>query len=54
MTVYDKILGLLSRSPELYGYLTSHREELRADDYTDIVAGAPIGIDKKRELLAEL
>lgn len=54
MTVYDKILDLLSRSPELYEYLASHREELRMGDYTDIVAGAPIGIEKRRELLAEL
>lgn len=54
MTVCDKILDLLSRSPELYEYLASHREKLRVGDYTDIVAGAPIGIEKKRELLAEL
>lgn len=54
MTVCDKILDLLSRSPELYEYLASHREELRMGDYTDIVAGAPIGIEKRRELLAEL
>lgn len=54
MTVYDKILDLLSRSPELYEYLTLHIEKLRVGDYTDIVAGAPICIEKKRELLAEL
>lgn len=54
MTVYDKILDLLSRSPELYGYLTSHRKKLGVHDYADIVTAAPIGIEKKRELLAEL
>ena len=54
MTVCDKILDLLSRSPELYEYLASHREKLGVHDYADIVAGAPIGIEKKRELLAEL
>lgn len=54
MTIFEEILSLLSGSPELHAYLLEHPEKLRATDYADIIAGAPIALTEKGRLLGRL
>ncbi len=54
MTIFEEILSLLSGSPELYAYLLAHPEKLRATDYADVIAGAPVALAEKGRLLERL
>ena len=40
MTAREEVLHLLSGSPEMYAYLLTRPEKLRAADYADIIAGS--------------
>lgn len=48
-----EILDLIE-SPELYAYLIAHTNRLKIRDYVSIIAGAPVGLDKKQKLLYNL
>ncbi len=48
-----EILELIE-APELYVYLIEHTERLKLRDYVEIIAGAPVGLDKKQMLLHKL
>lgn len=54
MTAREEALHLLSGSPELYAYLLTRPEKLRAADYADIIAGAPVSLTEKAQLLERL
>ena len=54
MTIFEEILSLLYESPELHAYLLEHPEKLRATDYADIIAGAPVALMEKKRLLDHL
>ena len=54
MTAREEVLHLLSGSPELYAYLLTRPEKLRAADYADIIAGAPASLTEKAQLLERL
>ncbi len=51
MIIYEEILALLSGSPELYEFLLTRQEKIPVSDYADIIAGAPVSLDKKERLL---
>ena len=55
MTVKLKreILDLIE-SPELHVYLMEHTERLKLRDYVSIIAGAPVRLERKQELLHSL
>ena len=50
----EKIISLLRSSPELCEFLLASPEKLQTADYANIIAGAPISLWTKRELLGEL
>ena len=50
----EKIISLLHSSPELCDFLLASPEKLQTADYANIIAGAPISLWTKRELLGEL
>ena len=52
--VQEKIISLLRSSPELCEFLLASPEKLQTADYANIIAGAPISLWAKRELLGEL
>ncbi len=52
--VQEKIISLLRSSPELREFLLASPEKLQTADYANIIAGAPISLWAKRELLGEL
>ena len=52
--VQEKIISLLHSSPELCDFLLASPEKLQTADYANIIAGAPISLWAKRELLGEL
>lgn len=52
--VQEKIISLLHSSPELCDFLLASPEKLQTADYANIIAGAPISLWTKRELLGEL
>lgn len=52
--VQEKIISLLRSSPELCEFLLASPEKLQTADYANIIAGAPISLWTKRELLGEL
>lgn len=52
--VQEKIISLLHSSPELCDFLLASPEKLQIADYANIIAGAPISLWTKRELLGEL
>ena len=52
--VQEKIISLLRSSPELREFLLASHEKLQTADYANIIAGAPISLWTKRELLGEL
>lgn len=54
MTAREEVLHLLSGSPELYAYLLTRPEKLRAADYADIISGAPVSPTEKAQLLERL
>ncbi len=54
MIIYEEILALLSGSPELYKFLLTRQEKIPVSDYADIIAGAPVSLDEKEQLLTLL
>lgn len=52
-SIQTEIISLL-HSPELQAYLLASPELLQATDYAELIAGAPIGLSKKLELLEKL
>ena len=52
--VQEKIISLLRSSPELREFLLASPEKLQTADYANIIAGAPISLWAKQELLEEL
>lgn len=52
--VQEKIISLLRSSPELCEFLLASPEKLQTADYANIIAGAPISLWAKQELLEEL
>ena len=52
--VQEKIISLLHSSPELCDFLLASPVKLQTADYANIIAGAPISLWTKRELLGEL
>ena len=52
--VQEKIISLLHSSPELCDFLLASPEKLQTADYANIIAGAPISLWAKQELLGEL
>ena len=50
----EKIISLLRSSPELCDFLLASPEKLQTADYANIIAGAPISLWAKQELLGEL
>lgn len=53
MTLREEILCLLD-SVELQQYLLTHPDKLQVRDYADLVAGAPVSLVQKKELLERL
>ena len=49
----NRILDLIE-SPELHAYLMEHAERLKLKDYVSIIAGAPISLGRKQELLHDM
>lgn len=49
----NKILDLIE-SPELHAYLLGHTERLKLKDYVSIIAGAPISLERKQDLLHDM
>lgn len=52
-SIQTEIISLL-HSPELQAYLLASPELLQTTDYAELIAGAPIGLSKKLELLEKL
>lgn len=50
MTLREEILCLLD-SVELQQYLLTHPDKLQVRDYADLVAGAPVSLVQKKEIL---
>ena len=49
----QEILDLIE-SPELHVYLMEHAERLKLRDYVSIIAGAPVELKRKKELLYKM
>ena len=49
----QEILDLIE-SPELHVYLMEHTERLKLRDYVSIIAGAPVELKRKKELLYKM
>ena len=52
-SIQTEIISLL-HSPELQAYLLASPELLQTTDYAELIAGAPLGLSKKLELLEKL